>query len=111
MKVETKVLARLNQFGWDGRINFQLIQRGPENGKISVSTGITMETYDANSCIPDVPTFSLKRTEAQELMDELWNCGVRPSEGIGSAGSMASTERHLKDMRAIVGHKLGVELK
>ena len=34
-------------------------------------------------------------------MDELWRCGLRPSEGTGSAGSLAATERHLKDMQAI----------
>ena len=35
------------------------------------------------------------------LMDELWQCGFRPSEGSGSAGSLAATERHLRDMQAI----------
>lgn len=39
--------------------------------------------------------------EAQRLMDELWDCGLRPSEGTGSAGSLAATERHLKDMQTI----------
>lgn len=34
-------------------------------------------------------------------MDALWHCGLRPSEGTGSAGSLAATEKHLKDMRAI----------
>ena len=29
-------------------------------------------------------------------------CGIRPSEGSGSAGSLAATERHLHDMRALV---------
>ena len=47
------------------------------------------------------PCFRLKSSEAQRLMDELWNCGLRPSEGTGSAGSLAATERHLKDMQAI----------
>jgi hypothetical protein len=35
------------------------------------------------------------------LMDQLWQCGLRPTEGTGSAGSLAATERHLKDMREI----------
>lgn len=47
------------------------------------------------------PFLRLRTTEAQRLMDELWNCGLRPSEGSGSAGSLAATERHLKDMQSI----------
>lgn len=49
----------------------------------------------------DAPTLKLRHNEAQDLMDELWNCGLRPSEGTGSAGSLAATERHLKDMQTI----------
>lgn len=39
---------------------------------------------------------------ALKLMDDLWVCGLRPSEGSGSAGALAATERHLGDMRRIV---------
>ena len=38
----------------------------------------------------------------QVLMDDLWNCGLRPSEGTGSAGSLKATQEHLKDMRQLV---------
>lgn len=48
------------------------------------------------------PFLKLDMTTAQALMDELWNCGIRPSEGSGSAGSLAATERHLKDMQRLV---------
>lgn len=48
------------------------------------------------------PVLTLMPEEAQALMDELWDCGLRPREGIGSAGSLAATERHLADMRALV---------
>lgn len=39
---------------------------------------------------------------AQELMDSLWTAGIRPTEGSGSAGSLAATERHLADMQKLV---------
>lgn len=48
------------------------------------------------------PAFNISRDSAQSLMDELWNIGIRPTEGSGSAGSLAATERHLQDMRALV---------
>ena len=37
----------------------------------------------------------LRPEQAQELMDSLWQCGVRPVQGSGSAGSLAATEAHL----------------
>lgn len=47
------------------------------------------------------PAIRIDKTEAQILMDELWSCGVRPTEGSGSAGSLKATENHLQDMRTI----------
>jgi len=48
------------------------------------------------------PVVRMEVEEAQRLMDELWNCGLRPSEGSGSAGALAATQRHLDDMRKLV---------
>lgn len=39
---------------------------------------------------------------AQRLMDDLWDAGVRPTEGAGSAGQLAAVQNHLGDMRRIV---------
>lgn len=47
---------------------------------------------------------------AQRLMDSLWRCGIRPTEGAGSAGQREALERHLMDMRAIVSERLKVKL-
>lgn len=52
------------------------------------------------------PAFSLKNEAAQKLMDSLWECGLRPTQGAGSAGSLAATERHLADVRAVAWHAL-----
>ncbi len=46
----------------------------------------------------------LSDCQAQELMDRLWAAGLRPTEGKGSAGALAATERHLEDMRRLVFH-------
>ena len=48
---------------------------------------------------------------AQTLMDDLWASGYRPTEGAGTAGAMQATQKHLDDMRAIVGKQLEVEMK
>jgi hypothetical protein len=48
------------------------------------------------------PTFCLSMDDAQALMDDLWHAGLRPTEGSGSAGALAATQRHLEDMRTLV---------
>jgi hypothetical protein len=50
---------------------------------------------------PIRPTTTIDEKGAQVLMDELWACGIRPTEGAGTAGSMEATRRHLEDMRLI----------
>lgn len=47
------------------------------------------------------PSARIFEEDAQVLMDSLWDCGIRPTEGNGSAGAMRATEKHLEDMRKI----------
>jgi hypothetical protein len=56
------------------------------------------------------PVLTLDKSAGQVLMDDLWKAGLRPTEGAGSAGSLAATQAHLGDMRKIVAVKLGVPL-
>ena len=60
------------------------------------------ETLEEGALFPDSAILRLENTLAQKLMDELWNCGIRPSEGTGSAGALAATQAHLKDMQRLV---------
>lgn len=48
------------------------------------------------------PTLSMRMEDAQQLIDELWQVGLRPTEGSGSAGALAATQRHLKDLQHLV---------
>lgn len=72
---------------------------GDESRSILVASPIVMEKKDRLLRHP--PTMSLSMDQAQQLMDQLWTCGIRPSEGSGSAGSLAATQQHLKDMQRI----------
>ena len=65
------------------------------------------EPADEGFC---APTFTLTRDEALFLMDQLWEAGIRPTAGHGSAGQMAAVQHHLKDMRALVSKATGCEL-
>lgn len=50
------------------------------------------------------PMLRLSHSEAKKLMDELWDCGVRPSAGFDSPGvkaELVAVKQHLEDMRQI----------
>jgi len=61
------------------------------------------DTDVGNMMMGTSPTLAtLLPEDAQSMMDNLWELGFRPTEGKGSAGSLAATERHLEDMRTLV---------
>jgi hypothetical protein len=66
---------------------------------------MVFEEREEGMVVPDSDGLVLNDENAQQLMDALWNIGVRPTEGNGSAGSLAATIRHLEDMRSIVFSK------
>lgn len=57
------------------------------------------------------PLLSISMEQAQVLMDDLWNAGVRPTEGAGSAGAMRAAERHIADLRAVAFKSLGIDAR
>lgn len=57
------------------------------------------------------PIARIDLPELQQLMDELWRNGIRPSNGEGNVGQIGAMDKHLADMRAIVSNYLGVDLK
>lgn len=61
-----------------------------------------LTTSEPNSIVS--PAFNLQREGAQALMDSLWDCGLRPTQGHASEGAIGATKQHLADMRALVSH-------
>lgn len=81
------------------KIDILLIDHS-DSRRVGVAKSVVFEVVDEGALIED-PTLSVHPDVAQGLMDELWRVGLRPSEGTGSAGSLAATQSHLKDMRSI----------
>lgn len=76
----------------------------------SVMAGLAMAFQRLDFDAPQPPAaLSLSMNEAQALMDSLWDAGLRPTEGSGSAGALAATQEHLKDMRRIAFELLNCE--
>lgn len=104
---QQQIHARRQPF-MGNRIDLLLIIRDVSNGveKLSIAQPLTLTPMPAaDDYVEPRPTVSLQPHAAQQLMDELWQCGLRPTEGTGSAGSLAATERHLADLQKLVfGH-------
>jgi len=72
----------------------------PSGGKWAYARPLVFEEFEDELLEPD-PFLVLEPPAAQTLIDELWKCGFRPSDGTGSAGQLKATQDHLEDMRSI----------
>lgn len=88
--------------------HFYLAQK-LEGERTAIAMPLVMNVVEPGDLVTS-PTFTLSINQAQQFMDELWSLGLRPTEGSGSAGSLAATERHLADVRALLFAKEGVGL-
>lgn len=89
-------------------MGISLFMGNPELG--FVVKDILIEKVENDGLLAPQASVSISNQAAQVLMDDLWNSGLRPTEGTGSAGSLRATEKHLDDMRKIVSKSIGVEL-
>lgn len=84
---------------------------GDREGKTVVQEIVLKRVDDVNASAPSGPSFEISTEQAQVLIDDLWNAGIRPTEGNGSAGAMRAVERHLEDMRKIAFNALVIDPK
>lgn len=93
--------VKVQKNSWSPNVNILLTEK-PVSGKgFNYATSVIMAHVEEYGAVIE-PTFRMSYEEAQELMDDLWTCGLRPSEGSGSAGALAATQKHLEDMRKLV---------
>ena len=107
MEGKTHIAARRALFS--NKIELSMVVAGVDdkaNISLLAAKHVEMARADEGAIVDPFMVMSLET--AQLLMDELWACGLRPSEGTGSAGSLAATERHLKDMKTIAFHALKI---
>lgn len=61
-----------------------------------------LEFSDVEPGLYTAPLMHLSNTEAQELADQLYACGISPSKLAGSTGQLSAVMYHLEDMRKLV---------
>jgi len=80
------------------------VREGIERVYVAGTPTMTQLTQDAYGGEVQ-PTMTLTLEDAQQLADELYRVGVRPTEGAGSVGQLAAVKEHLADMRRLVFEK------
>lgn len=98
--------------GFSPEIEILIVDVGSTGRILAAAKDVQVHRYEEGAYLQ--PTTQLDPTAAQKLMDQLWDCGLRPSEGSGSAGAMLATQQHLKDMQKITTgllKKIGVNLE
>jgi len=80
----------------ENRVALYLVHRCPDgiDQEGSIQWAPRGPAYSAPRCAE-----TLDETAAQVLMDTLWQAGVRPTDGAGSAGAMAAVQTNLADLR------------
>lgn len=85
-----------------------------DDGRLEAITAVTVATFPPGSAHPG-NSVGLTVGEAQQLLDELWRAGLRPSDASdhGTTGHLKALEKHAEIMEAIACGLLrrdGVEL-
>lgn len=81
-----------------------------EDGSLAIAQPVEFKTYPPEEIRRETSMLAICGPDAaQNLMDELWKHGIRPSD-IGSPGHLEATKTHLSDMRKLVEKSLDVKL-
>lgn len=68
-------------------------------GKTLVGTNVTLETVEVGTF--ERPLLYMPDEAAQQLMDDLWNAGVRPANVRSMSEIVEAKEAHIQDLRNV----------
>jgi hypothetical protein len=70
-------------------------------GVAEALVNLEFKKFGKDDIARDIQPLSLQYELAQQLIDELWKCGLRPSSGFDGPAAIMATERHLQDMQRL----------
>jgi hypothetical protein len=85
--------------------NLFFVQYGVNNeGKKIMYTAEPLVLEEHENHVASMPIASLDDGGAQELMNDLWGCGVRPSDRLIDKTSMKHVEKEVEWHREVIDH-------
>lgn len=109
--IHRKTEIRVANRDWGNYFDFLLMEVSTiegESSTTSIAKKVEMVPLGHNEPAPAF--LSLKKEVCQQLMDELYFLGFKPSEYRYANDQIKAMNDHLQDMRAIVALKLSVTL-
>lgn len=111
MSIYDERIHTLKVIAWNNRLMMQSVELhirgyGFQRGIFEIKN-IEWEEVDPGHYSSN--PFIVSQDTAQELMNSLWECGLRPAQGAGSAGQLETMKAHLEDMRRIAFKFLKLE--
>jgi hypothetical protein len=111
MKNDTTILSNFEAVAhkdfWDDQITLCLRAIATDEKTQSKTRRYAVLKYEpiepTHAMIKEKYKTRISVESAQSLMNQLWECGLRPSQAAGSAGQLAAVQYHLEDMRKIAG--------
>lgn len=88
-----------------------VIVEDSERGKIKVATGFEWVNRAEGDMFDPQDGIGASGDLIQAIMDRAWEEGFRPSGYSDVKNETAAIREHLKDMRSIAFHKLGVKIE
>lgn len=107
----TNLFIDINHYS--GQYNFYFRQKDRARNTIALAEPMVMQTRDhvEGISITQIPTFSIdceNKQFLQDLIDEIWNLGIRPTNVRSGNDLVDALGNHLQDMKTIAFHKLGI---
>lgn len=97
--IDRPFMVKASRVPWRGAIEIGIFRSYGSSEMQFLTLEEVPQTVSEGAVIE--PAFELREELAQMLMDELWVCGIRPTEGAGTAGAMRAAENNLKDLREV----------
>ena len=85
---------------WNDSIAIRIGQGNRAEGNFQVAEPLVFKAVKMGA-VTD-PILRLSNSEAQDLADQLFACGISPSKLAGSTGQLSAVQYHLEDMRKLV---------
>lgn len=96
----TEILVQRMPFRGD---RFECLMVHRNGGRVAYAKALTLETVtEENQAVMPEPTFTLGPDEAQQLLDRLYDAGLRPSREVNEKSALPFVSAHLEDMRRLV---------
>jgi hypothetical protein len=87
---------------WIDGIDVNIAEMHPD-GTISAATPLVFSKVE-KGCVVGAPSLTINRESAQQMMDDLYSFGFRPTEMKASVGQVEAMRAHISNLQRIAFH-------